>query len=244
MTDLWLVFITGLLASFHCVGMCGPIVLAYTMSAGGAGAEKPSGFSLFGLHLAYNGGRIISYGLIGALAGLLGMVFSWVQVVGEYVSVVGGVVMILAGLALLGLLPLPRSFSSGVAGRGVAKLHGALLRTRSLGSKMLLGLLTPLLPCGILWAMVIKAAATHDTLEGALTMVLFAVGMAPALVLVGGLSSFFSARVRKNAERLAAVTVILMGVFLILRGLHVPYLSWLGMGGSHAGVEGAECCCS
>jgi len=241
LSDLWLVFIAGLLASFHCVGMCGPIVLAYSLSGGGSTKAGPAGIGLWGLHLAYNGGRFVSYALIGAVAGLLGMVFSWIQVVGEYVSLVGGVLMILAGLALLGLLPMPRAFAAGAAGRGLRTIHGALLQSRTLGSKLLLGLLTPLLPCGILWAMVVKAAATENTVQGALTMGLFALGMAPALVLVGGVSSLVSVRVRKNAERLAAVTVILMGVFLVLRGLHVPYLSWMG-GGAHGGIEGASCC--
>ena len=61
MSDLWLVFVAGLLASFHCVGMCGPIVLAYSLSGGATAAGQPAGAGLWGLHLAYNGGRFVSY---------------------------------------------------------------------------------------------------------------------------------------------------------------------------------------
>jgi sulfite exporter TauE/SafE len=234
-TDLSLVLVAGVLSSLHCVGMCGPIVLAY--SVGGAArtdGEATSTARMLGLHAAYNGGRILSYSLVGALAGVFGMAFASVQTAGEYVSVVGGAVMVLAGLALLGLLPLPAAFVKGTAGKGLVRLHGALLGSRSLGSKLALGVLTPLLPCGILYAMVLRAAAEHDMGRGALIMALFAAGMTPALWLMGSFSSVLSARLRKGAERLAAATVILMGILLILRGLHVPYLSWIGLGGDSA----------
>ncbi len=242
MIDLWLVFVTGLLSSLHCIGMCGPIVLAYSLSGGvSASHAVPARNSalgrVMGLHVAYNGGRIFSYSLLGALAGIAGMAFSSVQTVGEYVSIVGGAAMVVAGILLLGILPLPSALSRNKAGGGIAiGLLGRFLQSPSLKSKLLLGLLTPLLPCGILYALVVKAAATQHVGYGALTMALFAIGMAPALVLVGSLSSLFSAKVRKGAERLAAVSVILMGVILLLRGFHVPYLAWLTGGG------GSDCC--
>lgn len=236
MVDLSLVLVAGLLASLHCVGMCGPIVLAYSMAGGGSG---PSATRTLGMHAAYNVGRVLSYSLLGALAGMVGMAFQSIQTIGEYVSVVGGALMIVAGAALLGILPLPSAFATGAAGTRVGKSFGGFLRSSGLGSKLALGILTPLLPCGVLYAMVLRAAATRHAGWGALVMAVFAVGMAPALMLMGGVSSMISARVRRGAERLAAVTVILMGVILVLRGLRVPYLSWLGFG---LGGDGSASC--
>jgi len=76
----------------------------------------------------------------------------------------------------------------------------------------------------MLYGMLALAAASRSILEGASTMAVFGIGMTPALFALGSLSSFFSARVRKGAEKLAALSIIFMGVILILRGFHVPFL--------------------
>jgi len=221
--DYSLIFVTGLLSSLHCIGMCGPIVLAYSLSSGGPKGAWP-------LHAAYNGGRIISYTLLGAAVGLAGQAFTSLETVGEYVSIAGGGLMVVAGIFLLGLIPVPESFTRWF--KRPSGLLSGLFRSTSTYSKLTLGLLTPLLPCGILYAMAIKAATAHSVLGGALTMALFALGMVPALMLMGSFSTIFSARVRKGAEQMAAAAVILMGVILVLRGLDVPYLSWLSAGES------------
>lgn len=83
--------------------------------------------------------------------------------------------------------------------------------------------------------MLIKAAATGTLFAGAITMALYSLGMAPALMAVGSVSSILSSRMRKGAEQLAAVTVILLGAILILRGFRVPYLAWL-LGAGHSGM--------
>jgi hypothetical protein len=225
MIEYSLIFMAGLLASLHCLGMCGPIVLAYSV-AGKEEREKGRA-GAWELHVAYNGGRIFSYAILGALAGLAGLTFSSLNVIAEVVAIAGGVIMLLAGLSMFGLLPLPTSLLPENASSVLRQLHRALLLKRTFTSKFSLGLLTPLLPCGILYAMVAKAATAGSIAGGALTMAVFGAGMAPALGVMGSFSSFFSLRLRKGAQQLAAATIALMGVILILRGLHVPYLAWL-----------------
>jgi sulfite exporter TauE/SafE len=66
-------------------------------------------------------------------------------------------------------------------------------------------------------------------------MAVFALGMTPSLGALGGFSSLFSARLRKGAERLAALSILLMGVVLLLRGLHIPFLGIVE-------PQGAACC--
>jgi uncharacterized protein len=232
MIDYGLIFLTGLLSSMHCVGMCGVIILAYSTQKQVAG-NPTSGWKL---HAAYNGGRILSYALLGGIVGLAGMVLTTIKEYAPVVSIAGGAVMVLAGIAMLGIAPLPTRVTLSSGSTGIRKFYSPLLLERTVTSKIILGFLTPLLPCGLLYAMVVKAAMTGNMVNGALTMATFGVGMAPSLMLLGSISSLFSARFRRGAEKVAALTIILMGVILILRGMHVPFLGIL------AGEESCPAC--
>jgi hypothetical protein len=233
MIDYGLILLTGVLSSAHCIGMCGAVVLAYSMQP--AVVRTPSWL----LHAAYNGGRILSYALLGAMVGFAGMMVAPIEHLGEGIAIVGGAVMIVAGMSMLGLLPFGSTVSLGGNGMFLRRLHGRLLANPTVASKMSLGALTPLLPCGVLYGMVAKAAVTGSMTEGAVTMALFGAGMAPGLLVLGGLSSVLSARWRDYAGRTAAVAMILMGVVLLLRGFHVPFLSFIPVG-----VTGEHSCCT
>jgi uncharacterized protein len=232
MIEFGVIFLTGLLASAHCVGMCGPIVLAYATQKGPDGLPVRSWW----MHAAYNGGRIASYAALGIAVGFLGTMVSNLDTWASALSIGGGVVMILAGLVMLNLFPLPAIATSSPFVRTV---HARLLLRPTLGSKLALGLLTPFLPCGMLYAMVGKAAASGSAMAGGLTMAVFGAGMAPGLFALGGMSSLLSATMRRGAERLAALAVIFLGVVLLLRGLHIPFLS----GVFTAPVGGHHSCC-
>ena len=72
--DLSFVLTFGFLSSLHCVQMCGPIVLSYSVAANAAQGRR----SFLGLHLAYNAGRCLSYMLLGVIAGFAGGAMGWV----------------------------------------------------------------------------------------------------------------------------------------------------------------------
>ena len=57
--------VLGLMGSFHCAGMCGPIAIALPLQG------NTTGQKIFGGTL-YNVGRTVTYGLMGAIFGLLG----------------------------------------------------------------------------------------------------------------------------------------------------------------------------
>jgi uncharacterized protein len=63
-------FVVGLLGGVHCVGMCGGIVSL--LSLGMAAERRASLAAALPLQLGYNLGRILGYGVAGALAGGLG----------------------------------------------------------------------------------------------------------------------------------------------------------------------------
>jgi uncharacterized protein len=74
------------------------------------------------------------------------------------------------------------------------------------------------LPCGLSWAMIVKAATTQSSLAGFLIMVAFGLGTVPALFLPGISASLLSLRSRLVGERLAALSVIVMGLILVFKG--------------------------
>ena len=103
-SEFSLVLAFGFVSSLHCVQMCGPIVLTYSVAANTGSARR----SLLGLHLAYNFGRTVTYMLLGAIAGLAGGTMSFfghLAGIENVAAVVAGIAMVLAGLALLGLSP-------------------------------------------------------------------------------------------------------------------------------------------
>lgn len=225
MIDYGMVFLTGLLGSLHCVGMCGPLVLAYSARAASTsvGAWKVIGHGAF-LHGTYNLGRVLSYAAVGAILSAAALRLSWIRDAGAVVSIGAGIVMVFAGIAMLGLIRFPARIPLTALAGISTRLHRRLIRGSTPAHILGLGLLTPLLPCGMLYGMFARAAAASSTTEGAMIMGVFAFGMTPSLFALGSVSTFFSARVRKGAERLAAVSIILMGVIMLLRGFHVPLL--------------------
>jgi hypothetical protein len=223
-------FIVGLTGSLHCLGMCGPLIAAWSLryrAASQAGSGKKGVFFFSGAflhHLAFHAGRIATYGVLGAIvAGVFGSLevhrFSMQYRAGFAVAC--GLVLIGMGLVLFGALPLPNfavrllSPQASVLGKRLARLANS----RSPGSKIGLGILAGLLPCGLTWAMLVAAASTLSSLRGLVTMVSFGLGTIPALLAVGMSVSLVSARTRLFGQRAAAIFIMVMGASLAVRGL-------------------------
>ena len=203
------VFIASLLGSAHCAGMCGPFVCFY------AGADERS--SAWG-HFAYNGGRLVSYLLLGAIAGALG---SGVEQVGTGVGVtraaaaVAGVLMIAWGVVTL---LVQRGFAfpslSPVAGaqRWMAERLRDVRDFPPTARALTVGLLTTLLPCGWLYAFVITAAGT-GTVRGAVTlMTVFWVGTLPMMLAIGVGVRRVAGPLRAKLPIVSAIALVVVGV--------------------------------
>lgn len=218
--EFYLIFGFGLLSSLHCVQMCGPIVLSFTLPSGAAHIKRANPALL---HLAYNAGRVTTYSALGALAGLVG---GTVNLTGRLAglehaaAIVTGALMIVVGLLLTDILPqryFRRLDPLRLTSRLVRPL-GRRVTSPSLSSKFVLGLLLGFLPCGLIYAALLKAMATGNALAGALTMAAFGLGTAGALFAVGLFSSALSFRLNRWGSRLAAISILLLGVFILLRG--------------------------
>jgi uncharacterized protein len=216
-----LLFGTGVAMSLgHCIGMCGPLVTAFTMAQGELGRPR--------LHVAtpllvYQAGRVTTYAAIGAAMGLVGAAASLagspLRLMGV-LSATTGILMLLAGASLVGWLPVHRWFEALPYSRQVAEMIGKLLRARRWSSRYLLGIANGLLPCGPVAAAAIAAAAMGTPAKGALAMAAFGAGTAPALVVLGFGAGALGVSARSRLFRVGAVLVLLLGAQLVLRGLH------------------------
>jgi len=215
----------GFLGSLHCLGMCGPLILAYSLQIGLAQTPASgSGALVFprgtGHHLAFHLGRLITYGFLGAMAGLLFHLISFDKLFSHLrsgMTLAGGILMVLMGVALMRIIPLPRITLWSFSGSKVKAWLGRLQGSRSPHSRMALGMAVGFLPCGLSWAMIVKAATTQNALTGFLVMFGFGLGTVPALLLPGISASLLSLRSRLVGERLAALSIIAMGFILIFR---------------------------
>lgn len=212
-------FVLGVAGSAHCIGMCGPIALAVP-------SPRNTHLSRLGSGLLLNAGRLVSYSFLGAAIGAFG---AGLELVGlqRGVTISAGVLLLLTVL-VPGLLE--RWAPTGRIAMWIARLRSVLARNLERTSPEALfftGVLNGLLPCGLVYAALIGAAAMTDALEGAAFMAFFALGTWPALVAVRISAGLLGDGLRHRLRRLAPVLVAMVAVLIILRGLElgIPYVS-------------------
>jgi sulfite exporter TauE/SafE len=220
--------VTGLAGSLHCVGMCGPILLAFQRVFDGTRAGASGWRALARDFVPYHAGRIWTYGMLGLVAGIAGqgvrssaLRHGWQRPAG---FVLGGLV-VLAGLVMLGALPAPR-LDAVLGGCGLSRLRrhawfASLLERPGAGARLLLGVTMGLLPCGLVWGALLVAAALPTPLHAAAGMLVFGVGTLPSLTGVLLAGRFGGGRLRRHGPRLAAVTLLLAGCFMLWRAATV-----------------------
>lgn len=215
--ELWTAFVLGLAGSAHCAGMCGPLALALPRGAGRGWGPHLTG------RLAYNLGRVATYGLLGLGFGWVGRSLVMVGVQ-RWVSIGLGAAF-LAG-AVLSRSP-RLSWPNLMAWPAVRRLFGRLLRTPGFGALTLLGGLNGLLPCGLVYAAGAGAALSGGILAGVEYMAVFGLGTVPMMLGLALAGGALQAPLRARLQKAIPVCLGLMGVWLIVRGLGlgIPYLS-------------------
>jgi len=209
--SLGLLFTVGFLTGFHCVGMCGALVLSYATKSTATGKLR------FGGHLLYGLGKTVSYTLIGAGFGLVGAIVSFTPAVRGIVGMAAGVFLVLFGLSLLNVFPGLRNFR--------IKTPPTLLRfigaqSRRFGHPFIIGLLNGLMIiCGPLQAMYVMAAGTGSALEGGKMMLVFGLGTLPVMMGFGLLTSLASASLAPKIVRFSGAIVLALGAIMLNRGL-------------------------
>ncbi|MBX3044595.1 MAG: sulfite exporter TauE/SafE family protein [Candidatus Kapabacteria bacterium] len=213
-------FALGILGSFHCLGMCGPIAIAIphrSTTKAGVAAES----------LVYNFGRVATYTAMGILLGFVG---APLRLAGfqEYVSIATGFLMLL-------FLIIPRKYYQGVNDmRFFGKIVGRLkskfqefFKAKSILSLFTLGLLNGLLPCGLVYIALAGSFAADGVLTAGLYMAAFGVGTVPMMALLYFSKNLLTISLRNKLTKAIPYGVAIVAVLMILRGLSlgIPYIS-------------------
>jgi sulfite exporter TauE/SafE len=213
-------FTMGIIGSFHCVGMCGPLALALPLSDG-------SLYSKFIGALLYNSGRVLTYSLFGLVAGLLGKSFALIGFQ-QGLSIALG-----AAIILLVILPklFPGNFIKGnfatVFFQRLRHAFGQLFFKKNQSTLFAIGFLNGLLPCGLVYLAIAAATAAGNISSSVVFMAAFGLGTLPVMWSIAFWGNFIGINIRQKIKAAYPYMMLLMACLLIIRGmgLGIPYLS-------------------
>jgi len=212
-------FVLGLISSFHCVGMCGPLALSLPVKH----LEKFR--QIFAIFL-YNIGRVFSYSLIGVLFGVVGRTI-YLAGFQQWFSIILGIAMLIVSF---------QYFFAGNAlhpkwlnkfHRGIQQLMMHVLQSKNIIGYLMLGMANGLLPCGMVYIAIAGALAATQLINSVLFMAFFGFGTLPAMFILGFLGIKFNLLTRQSIKRMMPYIAAVMAVILILRGLNlgIPFIS-------------------
>lgn len=199
----------GLAGAGHCLGMCGGIAAALNL-----GGQRS-----LAVTLAYHGGRIASYTLLG---GLLGLAASSIDIAAWTMGLryLAGFMLIAMGLYVAdwwrGMAWLERG--GAYLWRPVQRFSSRLLPIRHWPQGFALGLCWGLMPCGLIYSSLAWAATAQDAATSALMMFLFGIGTLPAMLATSLGADRLQAFLRQRGLKL------LIALMLIVSGMWTLYL--------------------
>jgi sulfite exporter TauE/SafE len=212
----------GFSGTGHCIGMCGPLVIAFPGKTDGMAS-----------HLYYHAGRIATYTGVGILMGGVGLAVAKLASVAGYdylamiarmqlaFSLLAGFLLLLLGMAQLGIVGEPAWLTIVNPERlpGYGPLVRTALRKTSAGVMFITGVFMGFLPCGLSFAAFSRALAASRPLEGGVFLFAFGLGTLPGLLLIGTGASALSRRYRKHFDIISGMLMIGMAVSLLVKGL-------------------------
>lgn len=217
---LYTAFIFGLISSFHCIGMCGPIAMMLPVDRDNQ-AKKVTQI------ITYHLGRLTAYASIGLVFGLLGR--------GLFLAGMQQILSLFIGVAMILVILIPErvlaryNFSKPVFVliSKVKSTLGKQFKNKSYKSLFTIGLLNGFLPCGMVYVALFGAIAMQNEVLGVFYMVLFGLGTVPMMSSVVYLQSFLTVSVRNKIQKAIPYVAVTMGILFILRGLGlgIPYVS-------------------
>jgi len=193
-------FVLGLLGSFHCIGMCGPIAFMLPV-------DRTNAYKKVSQITIYHIGRLLAYSIIGLIFGLIGKslnIFGFQQ----QLSIAIGVIMILAVI-----IP-QKTFNKYNFSKPIYKLIskvksalGKALKKKTSDTFLTIGFLNGFLPCGLVYMAVFAAIAGGNALNGSLYMIVFGLGTIPLMTSAIYLSNFLKGSARQKIQKVIPVFV-------------------------------------
>lgn len=217
---LYTALLFGLISSFHCVGMCGPIAMMLPV-------DRNNEAKRIVQILVYHLGKLVAYASLGLLFGLMGKGF-FLAGMQQQLSVIVGVLMI-----IIAIVP-EKEFAKYNFSRPIYKIIstvksslGKQFKKQSFQSLFTIGLMNGYLPCGMVYVALFGALAMNKIHLGILYMVLFGIGTIPMLSLVVYVSNIITISFRKKIQQVIPYVAVFIGILFIIRGLglNIPYLS-------------------
>lgn len=204
-------FLIGLAGSIHCIGMCGPL-----------SSLVATGRNTLWRRLSYNGGRIMTYGLLGAIISFAGSVAS-LYGIQTWVSLIVGALLILFGFSGMQVIG-PRFISKplGLLASLLKSKFSVLMRSNSPYSPVVMGLINGLLPCGMTWVALGYCVTLPWPLDGFVSMMMFGLGTLPAMLGFATIINKLTTRFHLSFRSVQTVLLILSGCILIARTFGSP----------------------
>ena len=191
-----MLFITGLFTSIHCISMCGAIQLLFFFPN-----DKFDKKRILIFHL----GRILSYTIIGGIAGLVGNILAINTKVLAILILLSSFCMMIMSLNMLGIL-------------SIKKIHFSKIASKS-KNPFLIGLLNGLMPCGPLQAMQVYALSTGNLVSGSISMLIFGLGTLPLMLVSYTVFQFFHGKRKILVNKLASILIFILSIMMFNRGL-------------------------
>ncbi|MBU3744274.1 MAG: sulfite exporter TauE/SafE family protein [Sediminibacterium sp.] len=218
--------ILGAISSFHCVGMCGPLVLGLPV------AQLPASQRFAGLWI-YHAGRVSTYMLIGIIMGIVGRQISlagWQQVFSLLLGC--GLIVYFISTRFTKPFSIPTIFRPLYT--RVQAYIIRMLQRPTLRSMLTMGMANGWLPCGMVYVAATGAMASGSWLGGAGFMMLFGLATVPILFLLSLIGQLVDASLRSRMRNIMSFTTLVIGIMLIIRGLnlHIPFISSMMQSGT------------
>lgn len=182
-----------------------------------SGKSKRSKYGLIS-SLYYNGGRVISYTLMGAIFGSLGSALSYTMTVKSMVFTILGALVLIIGIQMWGIIPAFRKLSLELP--SFCKLPKSAQK-KLYGKPLAIGFLTGIMPCGPLSAMWMYSMGTGSASKGALTMFIFVLGTVPLMYILGAVNSFIPRKYYKYMIKASSVLITSMGLAMLIKGIQL-----------------------
>ena len=220
--DILSMFTLGLLAQGHCIGMCGPLIIAF-----------PGRTGRFIPHLLYHCGRIATYCAAGAIMAAIGKSLPqiaaatssdpqiWLMRGKIGFALIAGMFLFIFGISRIGLVSEPAWMTAATPNRipGYRRIVQAAMQDGNTAGMAMLGLMMGMLPCGLSYGAFARALPVESVIKGMLLTGAFGLGTLPGLLLLGTGVGAIMRRFQRQSDILSGLLMLGMGLKLLFRGI-------------------------
>ncbi len=225
-SSLPMFFVFGIIAGISsCAALVGGIILSMSKQWGELYSDADSTWKKIQPHLIFNAGRLISYGILGAVLGAVGSKLNFSLNFGPILVIAVSVMMIFLAFQMFGFkafrkfqFTMPRFITRFIANE--SNFKGRYM-------PFLMGAFTFFLPCGFTITAQGLALISGSAIQGGLIMILFALGTLPMLLTIGLSSVKFSQKPHLSARflKIAGILVLFFALYNINFQLNVLGIS-------------------